>query len=265
MKNQEIKQEVILRKEENIGIITLNRPDRLNAINDDVIQLLMSFLNEVTADEQIKVVILTGRGNQAFCSGADLKDPKIGNTDQYSKYLKTYYQPVVKMIGDMKIPVLAAINGAVVGAGIGFALACDYLIMSREAFFYPAFSKIGLVPDSGVMTYLVRRLGKYRAFEIASLAKKISSEEALNWGLVNKVTNYEDLMATAKEVARELSIMPTIAVGLIKYMANRAEEMSLSEAFEMESDFQEIAAGTKDHLEGVRAFIEKREPHFKGQ
>lgn len=251
--------------QKNTGIITINRPDRLNAINDDVIQQLNESFKILSENEKVSSIILTGSGNKAFCSGADLKDPKIGNTELYSKYLESSYQPIIQLIMDLSIPVIAAINGAVVGAGIGLALACDYVIMDKEAFYYPAFLKIGLIPDTGVMTFLVRRLGKYRAFEIISLAKRISSEDALKWGLTNKITESGQLMEEALKIAKDLSLMPKIAIGLVKQMANRAEEMSLEEAFKMECDFQEIAANTEDHLEGVKAFLEKRDPEFKGK
>jgi len=248
-----------------IAFLTINRPDRMNAINDAVIQQLMNHFNKIASDEAINVIVLTGSGDQAFCSGADLKDPNIGHTELYAEYLEKYYQSMIKMIMGIKKPVIASINGAVVGAGIGLALACDYLIMAEDAYFYPAFARIGLVPDSGVMTFLVRRMGKYRAFEAAALARMISSDEAKQYGMVNKVVPFGKLMKETRNTAEAFLGMPPVTVGLIKHMANRIEDMSLSDALEMEKDFQEIAANTKDHEEGIKAFIEKREPNFTGK
>lgn len=255
---------VLFEIKRNSAIITLNRPEKHNPLNNELIDYLLKYLDDAEDIQKIHSVILTGQGDASFCSGADLTQAKLGISGEYEYHLKTYYHPVLHKIMSMEKPVIASINGMTAGAGVGLALACDYIIMSEAAQFYIAFSKIGLIPDTGVMTFLARRLGKYKAFELAVLAKEINAEDAVRHGLANEMVKVEKLMDRTLNVAQEFSKMPLITTGLIKRFINRVEELSLNEALEMECKLQEIAGGTEDHMEGITAFLEKRKPEFKG-
>ncbi len=255
---------VLFEIKQDSAIITLNRPDIHNALNNELIEYLLRYLDDAKGNREIHSVILTGQGDASFCSGADLTQAKLGISGEYEHHLKSYYHPVLHKIMSIEKPVIASINGMAAGAGVGLALACDYIIMSESAQFYIAFSKIGLVPDTGVLTFLTRRLGKYKAFELAVLAKEINAGDVVRHGLANEMVKAGKLMNRTLEVAQQLSEMPAITSGLIKTFINRIEELSLDEALEMECKLQEIAGGTDDHMEGISAFLEKRKPEFKG-
>ncbi len=245
--------------------ITLNRPESYNAANEQLTTDLQEALKSASRDEAVRAVVLTGAG-KAFCSGQDLKEaPEPGARRSLADSLQRRYNPIIRRITTMPRPVIAAINGVAAGAGCSLALACDLRIASREAYLLQAFVRIGLVPDSGSSHFLVRQVGYARAFEIASLGEKISAEKAADVGLVNEVVAPEALMDRAMELARHYAQGPTRAYGYIKKMLHRAEHTSLDEALDYEVFMQEAAGRTEDYGEGVRAFVEKRKPEFRGK
>lgn len=259
---------LLLEKTEGIGIITLNRPDKFNALNDELTYKLKDALKEMDKDAAVKAVIITGAG-RGFCSGQDLMStslprdssqrPSLGNAVRHR------YNPIVLKIRRMEKPVIAAINGAAVGAGASLALMCDFRIGSENAYFVQAFSKIGLIPDSGSTFLLPRLIGVAKAFELMLLADKVNASEAENLGLLNKVVAQEQLMEEVTTLARRLAKGPTVAFGLTKRAINRAIFPDLEELLEYEASLQEIAGQSDDFLEGVAAFNEKREPFYQGR
>ncbi len=259
----------VLLLENNLGVgkITLNRPDKFNALNDELIIKLKDALKELDKDKAVKVIILTGAG-RGFCSGQDLQSANIPRDDKQrpslGRAVRDRYNPLVLKIRSMDKPIIAAINGAAVGAGASLALMCDFRIASENAYFVQAFSKIGLIPDSGSTFLLPRLIGVTKAFEMMLLADKVSALEASQLGLINKVVPSDQLMSEATTWARRLAKGATLAFGLTKRAINRAIFPDLEELLDYEANLQEIAGQSDDFLEGIAAFREKREPTFKG-
>lgn len=264
MKNEKTLKFVLYSHRNSTAIITLNRPEKRNALNNELIKELIHSLEMAEKDKNIFSIILTGKGDTSFCSGTDLNQEKLGVPGQYEFHLRKFYHPVIHKLISIDKPVIAAVNGTAAGAGIGFVLACDYIIMSECAGYYVAFSKIGLIPDSGVLPFLVRRLGKYKTFELSAFSKSINSAEALNLGLANEVVKPGILLKRTMQLCEQLNKSPHIAISLLKKILNSAEDLSLEELLDMECRLQEIVGSSEDHLEGVKAFLEKREPDFRG-
>ena len=242
--------------------ITLNRPDVLNAFNRDLHLALGAALKDAH-DPEIRAVVLTGAG-RGFCVGQDLTEFREAPGDIGDR-LRSNYHPNVLALRALEKPVIAAVNGAAAGAGLSFACACDIRIASDAATFVPAFINIGLVPDSGGTYFIARLLGPARAFEWMTSGRRLSAEEALEWGLVSEVTRADDLPARAAELAAQLSAMPTRGIGMTKRLFDRAGDFTLEEQLEWEAQLQSAATKTDDFREGVAAFLEKRDPQFKGR
>ncbi len=252
---------ILYEVQDGIATITLNRPDKLNAFTAEMHTELQDALKAVEKDDSVRVLVFTGAG-RAFCSGANLG----GGTDMEAigDTLRRTYNRLINRIHNLEKPVIAAVNGVAAGAGCSLALACDLRIVADAASFIMAFVRIGLVPDSGPTYYLTRLVGMGRALEMCLLGDKVTAEDALRWGMVNKVVPAADLSAAVADWAGRLAQGPR-SVGLIKRQFYRTANMNLDEALEYEAYMQEIAASTADFREGVAAFLEKRQARFTGR
>ncbi len=246
-----------------VATITLNRPEVYNALNDEITFELQHAFKSVAKDNAVRVVVLTGAG-KAFCSGQDLKESSKQKDRSFMESLHKRYNPIIRAMRNLPKPVICRLNGVAAGAGCSLALACDLIIASESATMTEVFINIGLVPDSGSSYFLPRLVGMAKAFELCSMGSKITATEALTLGLVNKSVPPERLDDVVKEYTEYYSTAPTKAIGLIKKMLNRSSVSSLDDMLEYEAYCQEIAGSTADHREGVKAFIEKRKPVFRG-
>lgn len=251
--------------------ITLSRPDLLNALNEQMAIELAAALRTAQRDDGVRCVVLTGAG-RAFCSGQDLRavqerySEAAGDSGlDFGALLRQKYNPVVTRIRTLEKPVVACVNGPAVGAGASLALACDLRICARSAYFKMAFIHIGLAPDSGATLTLVQHVGYARAAELCFLGQKLPAEEALQYGLVNRVVDDEVLPATTREIATNLAALPTRGIGLTKRALNHAWTVTLEDQLEYEAFLQSTAGKTADHREGILAFFEKRAAAFEGK
>jgi len=255
-------------KLDNIAKITLNRPEVLNALNEESFKLINNYLKEIEKDENIRAVILTGTG-RGFCVGIDLKVIRNyldkGERFPYKEFLVENFNKLISNIINLQKPVIASINGVVAGAGIGIALACDYKIASNNVRFVEAFINVALIPDTLTCYLLLRNIGLSKTIEYLTLGGEISAEEALKLGLINKVVPQEKLEEETNNIAKRYSEMPTKVIGLTKKLIYNSLYKSIEEILEYESLLQEAASLTEDHKEGLNAFIEKRKPVFKGK
>jgi 2-(1,2-epoxy-1,2-dihydrophenyl)acetyl-CoA isomerase len=258
---------LLLEKKKGVAIITLNRPDKLNAFNDELTFKLKDALKEAERDHLIKAVVLTGAG-RGFCSGQDLQARGLHDQGQRPSLgisIRHRYNPIILKIRSMEKPVIAAVNGVAAGAGASLAFVCDLRIASDNAYFVQSFTKVGLIPDSGSTFFLPRLIGVTRAFELMLTADKMDAQEALRLGLLNKVVSQDKLMDETLAFAERLAAGPSLAYGLTKRAVNRAVFPDIEELLEYEASLQEIAGRSDDFEEGVKAFIEKREPAYKGR
>jgi 2-(1,2-epoxy-1,2-dihydrophenyl)acetyl-CoA isomerase len=247
-----------------VATITLNRPEVHNACNQQMGSELLQALQAAERSDEVRCVVLTGAG-RAFCAGQDLKEVPAGPTTFFLDVLRERYAPLIRTLRQLPKPVVGAINGVAAGAGMSLALATDFRIMSSSAHLVEAFIALALVPDSGASFFTVRALGYARAFAFATLNKPISAEEALQLGLVNLVVSPEAFPATVQTFAELYARGPTRTYGYIKLLLQRAEHAPLEELLELEAQYQQRAGESQDHAEGLRAFLEKRTPHFRGQ
>jgi 2-(1,2-epoxy-1,2-dihydrophenyl)acetyl-CoA isomerase len=241
--------------------ITLNRPDVLNAFTAELHKQLVGAFKEARADD-VRAVVVTGAG-RGFCVGQDLNEVEAAK--DISGRLRTNYHPTIRSVRGLEKPVLAAVNGPAAGAGLSFACACDLRLAAESATFVPAFINIGLVPDMGGTFFVTRLLGPARAFEWMTSGRRLSAQAALDWGLVSEVVPDDHLAERAAEWAGELAAMPTRGVALSKRLFDNAPHAILEEQLEMEAQLQASATRTDDFREGVDAFLQKREPDFKGR
>ncbi len=248
--------------------ILFNRPDVLNAFNEQMGNELEEALREGERDASVRALVLTGEG-RAFSVGEDLNANKrayeSGKPTLLGEVLRKKYNPIVQRMRRMEKPILGAINGVTAGAGLGLALACDLRAASEKASFHEAFIKVGLAPDSGTSFWLTRILGLAKAMEVVMLGEPINSTMALHLGLVNWVFPAEKFKSEIERIAAKLASGPTKAMALSKRALNKAIVVDLESALEYEAYLQDIAGRTKDHVEGVASFFEKREPNFSGQ
>ncbi len=250
--------------EKNVAWITLNRPEVLNAFNEEMTTDLHNVLKAAEKDDTVRCIVITGAG-RGFCSGQDLKSHSGTERRSLKESLVRRYNPIVKRMSSMDKPIIGMINGVAAGAGCSLALACDMRVMAESAGLIEVFIRIGLVPDSGSHWFLVRHIGLAKAFELATLGDKVDARQALELGLVNRVAPDDTLREETAKLAERFAGSPTKAIGLIKKTLNKAAHSDLDTILEYESYIQEIASLTEDHQEGLKAFTEKRKPGYKGR
>ena len=254
---------ILFKIEAGIATVTLNRPDKLNSFNREMALLLQEKLVECSNSKEVRCIFITGAG-KGFCAGQDLAEVVDPNGPGMQKILSEHYNPIVTQIRNIPKPVIAAVNGVAAGAGANIALACDIVIASQSASFIQAFSKIGLIPDSGGTYTLPRLIGFQRASALMMLGDKISATEALQMGMLYKVFSDESFVDESKKIAGLLAQMPTTALAYIKNALNQSYGNNLETQLSVEDELQQKAAATNDFKEGVQAFLEKRLPNFKG-
>jgi len=257
---------ILLERRHGYRVITLNRPDRLNALNDAMHLELRQALDEIEADESCRAVMITGAG-RGFCSGQDLSDRVInpGEPPVPRTSLERYYNPLVRRLRALPFPVVAAVNGVAAGAGCNLALACDVVVASLKANFIQSFARVGLIPDTGGTWFLPRLVGDARARGLALLAQDLPAEKAASWGLIWRAVDDEVLMHEAHRICEHFAMAPTQSLALIKRALNESVRNTLDAQLDLERDLQCLANSTPDYAEGVRAFMEKRRPNFTGR
>jgi 2-(1,2-epoxy-1,2-dihydrophenyl)acetyl-CoA isomerase len=255
---------IIFEKKENLAVITLNRPDVLNSFNREMALELQACLDECENDANVRAILITGEG-RAFCAGQDLAEAIADDAPTIDTIVREHYNPIVKRIRNIEKPIICAVNGVAAGAGANIALCCDIVIASDKASFIQSFSNIGLIPDSGGTFFLPRLVGLQRATAMMFLADKVTAEQALQYGMVYKVSSAESLITDALEITTRLSNMPTKGFGLTKRALNESLFNNLDDQLEIEEELQSKAASTYDNQEGINAFLEKRKPVFKGE
>jgi 2-(1,2-epoxy-1,2-dihydrophenyl)acetyl-CoA isomerase len=255
---------VLFDVKDNVAIITLNRPEKYNALNREMAITIQNSLDECKTSN-VRAVLIAGAG-KAFCSGQDLEEvsnPASGV--DVTVILKEHFNPIVKKIRKLEKPVIAAVNGVAAGAGANIALCCDIVVASKSASFIQAFSKIGLMPDSGGTYFLPRLIGWQKASALFMLGDKLSAGEAERIGMIYKVLDDDNFQQQVFDIAKALSQMPTQGLALTKQALNNSLVNNYEDQLHDEEILQERAGRTRDYKEGVQAFLEKRKPNFTGQ
>ncbi|MCU6598965.1 enoyl-CoA hydratase-related protein [Peribacillus frigoritolerans] len=254
---------IVTTVENKICLIKMNRQETRNAISD-VLEELKERFREIENDNQVKAVILTGEG-KAFSAGGNVKNMKGGRDAIDMRIRMKASQELVQLMLNLEKPIIAAVNGAAAGAGVSLALACDLVIAANSAFFIQSFIKIGALPDLGIIHFLTQLVGPLRAKELMLLGEKITSEQALQLGLINEVVSDGSLLDRSYAVAAKLAEGPGIAIGLTKKLVHRSANINLDEILELEAFGQGLCFQSEDLIEGVDAFLEKRSPQFNGR
>lgn len=254
---------ILVEIKDQVATLTLNRPEKFNAFNREMALLLQQELDACRQNE-IRAVVITGNG-KAFCAGQDLGEVVDPQGPGMARILKEHYNPIVTRIRELGNPVIAAVNGVAAGAGANLALCADITIAGESANFIQAFSKIGLVPDTGGSFFLPRLIGMQRAAALMMTGDKLSAAEAASMGMIWKTVPDQELLAQAMGLAKQLATMPTTALGLIKQQLNASFTNTIEEQLQLEDRLQQQAAATADFREGVQAFLEKRTARFTGQ
>jgi len=247
-----------------VAIITLNRPEKLNSFTHEMSITLWGCLDECASLHEVRAVLITGAG-RAFSAGQDLAEIVGPNAIGMDRILSEQYNPIVTRIRNLPKPVVAAVNGVAAGAGANLALCCDIVVAARSASFIQAFSKIGLIPDTGGTWFLPRLVGWQKAMGIAMMGDKIGAAEAERLGMVYKVFEDDEFAGASRALAAVLAEMPTRALAFTKHAFNYSATNSLESQLLLEDELQQKAAQTRDHKEGINAFLDKRAPLFTGE
>jgi len=248
-------------KKDSVALITFNRPEVRNAFNAKMTEDILEALVEAKNDSNIRAIVLTGEG-LSFSAGADLsaRDNKWSDTEAA---LIEGYLPSLKEIMEMPKPIISAVNGAAAGIGSAYAMACDLTVMSEEAYILQAFSNIGLIPDGGANWFLTNTVGYKLAYQIAIEGERIGAKRCLELGLVNKVVAGENLLAEAISWADKLSLRSSQSLSLTKKIMRKSVDSSYEDIYDLEAKTQNTLTGSEDNIEGITAFMEKRQPNFK--
>lgn len=260
-------QNIIAEEKNGVGYLTFNRPKALNSFNVDMHREVAEVLNLWTKNPDVRCVVISGEG-RGFCAGQDLGDRVVdpnAEAPDLGYSIETYYNPLIKTIVNMPKPVICAVNGVAAGAGANIALACDLVIAAKSANFVQAFCRLGLVPDSAGTWFLPRTVGHARAMGLALLGDKLPAETAKEWGMIWDVVEDAELKAKVTELAERLAKQPTFGLSLIKKAIHQSSNNTFDEQVLLERDLQRIAGRSEDYREGVQAFMNKREPNFKGR
>jgi 2-(1,2-epoxy-1,2-dihydrophenyl)acetyl-CoA isomerase len=249
-----------------VAWITLDRPERLNALDPEMARELCEVANRCSSDPQIRAAVLTGRGDQAFCAGGDVSvfAERLDTLDLLVKEMTTHLHAAVSRFARMRAPLVAAVNGVAAGAGLSLAACCDLAVAAENASFTSAYTRIGLTPDGSSTHFLSRLVGPRRAMELYLTNRVLSAREAFDWGLVNRVVAAEALAPEAEALARRLAEGPTAAFGSVKALLQSAASESLETQMERETQAIAAAGNSADGREGIRAFVAKRPPRFTG-
>ena len=260
---------ILYSTEGGIARLTLSRPDKLNSFTGEMHAELRDALDSIQADGSVRVLVLSGAG-RAFCAGQDLADPEMsalpdGRLADIGNVVENNYKPLILRLQNLRVPTIAAVNGIAAGAGASVALACDLVVATKSASFLQAFSKVGLIPDTGGTWFLPQRVGMARAIGLAMLADKLSAEKAADWGLIWAA--YEDAEFSAKvdAMAAQLAAMPTKALVRTRQAMHAAAGHTLEQQLSFEGSFMRELGWSPDYAEGVAAFMEKRAPKFTGE
>jgi 2-(1,2-epoxy-1,2-dihydrophenyl)acetyl-CoA isomerase len=249
-----------------LATITLNRPDRLNALSIALLLEMRHALKHINATRDIRALLITGEG-RAFCTGADLGDtnpPVTLNPEDPDEKLRDYYTPVFMQLMDLKIPTIAAVNGPCAGAGMSMAMTCDIVFAARSAYFLQAFINIGLVPDTGSTWLLTQAIGPARARALMMLAERLPAETAAEWGVIWKCLDDDKMLPEAKAAAERLANGPTVTYGYMRKLMKVVHQNSQREQLLLEHEYQSMVRLTHDTKEARAAFVEKRKPNFTG-
>jgi 2-(1,2-epoxy-1,2-dihydrophenyl)acetyl-CoA isomerase len=254
---------IIFDHQDGVATITFNRPDRLNAFNRAMAMEVQDCLDKCAADPDVRVILLTGAG-KGFCAGQDLAEVIDPQGPTMAQILSEHYNPIVRRIREMPKPIVAVVNGVAAGAGANIALCCDVVVAKESASFIQAFSRIGLIPDSGGTFFLPRLIGWQKASALMMLGDKISATEAASIGMIYKVFKDDAFPTAVAGIASTMAGMPTRALAITKHLLNYSSSNNYNQQLELEDKMQQEAALTYDFREGVEAFINKRNPIFKG-
>ena len=247
-----------------VGKITLNRPDKYNSFVREMALGVQKKLDDCRSDETIRCILITGAG-KAFSAGQDLKEATDPKGPTIEEIVRKHYNPIIRKIREIEKPVIAAVNGVAAGAGANIALACDFVVASRSASFIQAFSKIGLIPDSGGTYFLPRLIGLPKATALMMTGETISAKKAETLGMIYSVYENAEFESKSLELARSIAAMPTKGLGNTKKLLNQSLHNSLDDQLNLEAETQALSAKSQDHSEGVQAFLEKRQPKFTGK
>ncbi|MBB3836950.1 2-(1,2-epoxy-1,2-dihydrophenyl)acetyl-CoA isomerase [Runella defluvii] len=247
-----------------VARITLNRPQVYNALSAGLLKEMTRAIETTAADETVRVVVITGAGDKAFCSGADLKEG-MGGANSLGDSLRQNYNPLILAIRSLPKPIICRLNGVAAGAGCSLALACDLVIATEEAYLSQIFVNIGLMPDAGSTFFLPRLVGMQKAFEIASTGRKVSAIEAAQIGLIHKAVPASELDVELADIVSYYQNAPTRSIGAMKQVMNQAMYSTLDQMLELEATHQDQLGRTHDAAEGIMAFLQKRKAAYRGK
>ena len=251
---------------EGLAVLTLNRPDRLNSFNSEMHEEVKEAFKLIKEDSSIRCLLITGNG-RGFCAGQDLSDRAVSVGDEapdLSVSIENNYNPLIRNITGLAMPVICAVNGVAAGAGANIALACDLVLAAKSASFIQSFNKLGLIPDSGGTWVLPKLVGQAQAMRLCLLGEKVAAQQAFEMGMICQVCEDETLLTEALDLGARLAIAPTKGLALIKRALQESQSNTFDQQLDLERDLQGIAGRSDDYREGVAAFMDKRAPNYKG-